>query len=235
MTYSQYFFFFDFTLIAALSEYIDIRSRFAPPAIDAVNTYYGHPNIPVAILKPLDNSTRDPNFPQLGGWVDILAEKFSEDVIDGSNTTDPVTLYRTLLAGAADQSITIAVIGFFDAMYKFVDSPPDTISPLTGFELIKKKVVELVVQADGSGNPFNLAYHNGTFAAHVLNNWPTKLTFVPGYVGRTIVMGAKLAVELDPETNPISFVWNATIGPNKTNPAWDRKFLSIHLCFPGVK
>lgn len=159
--------------------------------------------------------------------MDKLGEKFSEDVNDGSNTTDPVTLYRTLLAGAEDQSITIAVIGFFDAMYQFVDSPADSISPLTGFELIKQKVVELVVQADGSGNPFNLAYHNGTFAAHVLNNWPSKLTFVPGYVGRTIVMGAKLAVELDPETNPISFVWNATIGPNKTNPAWDRKYFLI--------
>lgn len=111
-------------------------------------------------------------------------------------------------------------------MYRFVDSPPDAISPLTGFELIKQKVVELVVQADGSGSSFNLAYHNGTFAAHVLNNWPSKLTFVPGYVGRTIIMGAKLAVELDPATNPISFVWNATIGPNKTNPAWDRMFHS---------
>lgn len=163
--------------------------------------------------------------------MDKLGERFPEDVNDGSNTTDPVTLYRTLLAGAEDQSITIAVIGFFDAMYQFVDSPADSISPLTGFELIKQKVVELVVQADGSGNPFNLAYHNGTFAAHVLNNWPSKLTFVPGYVGRTIVMGAKLAVELDPETNPISFVWNATIGPNKTNPAWDRKFFSNFIFY----
>lgn len=45
-------------------------------------------------------------------------------------------------------------------------------------------------------------------------------------------MGAKLAVELDPATNPISFVWNATIGPNKTDPAWDRTFHShFHSLF----
>lgn len=149
------------------------------------------------------------------------------------NTTDPVKLYRQLLSAAEDKSITIAVIGFFDVLYQLVDSPADEFSPLTGWELIKKKVAELVVQADGKGRPFNLTYHNGTFAQRVLNNWPVRLTFVPGYVGRSIRMGAKLAVELDPRTNPISFVWNATIGAGKLDGSWDRKFYSVS-CYSSV-
>ncbi|KAI5841740.1 hypothetical protein DFP73DRAFT_480552, partial [Morchella snyderi] len=199
-----------------------IRSRYAPPAIDAVDTFYGHPNIEVAIQKPLDNTTYDPDYTRYGGWVQTLSQKWPEDIKDGSNTTDPVLLYRKLLASADDNSVTIAVIGFFDVLYRLVDSPADSISGLTGWELIKKKVVELVVQADASApRSYNLSHHNVTFAAHVLNSWPKMLTFVPGYVGRNIRMGAKLATALSPDTNPVAFVWNATIGAGNDDGSWD--------------
>jgi hypothetical protein len=32
-----------------------IFSELAPPAIDAINTYYGHPDVPIGIQKPLTN------------------------------------------------------------------------------------------------------------------------------------------------------------------------------------
>lgn len=47
-------------------------------------------------------------------------------------------------------------------------------------------------------------------------------------------MGAKLATELSPDTNPIAFVWNATIGAGKDDGSWDREstpspcFLSLY-------
>lgn len=55
----------------------------------------------------------------------------------------------------------------------------------------------------------------------MLNNWQKALTFVPGYVGRNIRMGAKLATQLSPETNPVAFVWNATIGAGNDDGSWD--------------
>lgn len=33
----------------------------APPAIDAIDTFYGHPNIPIGITKPLSNAVRTVN------------------------------------------------------------------------------------------------------------------------------------------------------------------------------
>ena len=65
--------------------------------------------------------------------------------------TSPVSSYRYLLSTSADNSITIAVIGFFDNMYDLLNSGPDQISPHTGAELLSTKVRELVVQANDVG------------------------------------------------------------------------------------
>lgn len=42
-----------------MTSFAGVFSRYVPPAIDAINTYYGHGNIPVAIQKPVDNTVRD--------------------------------------------------------------------------------------------------------------------------------------------------------------------------------
>ncbi len=36
-----------------------VSSRYVPPAIDAINTFYGHGDIPVAIQKPVDNAVSE--------------------------------------------------------------------------------------------------------------------------------------------------------------------------------
>ncbi|KAG0640417.1 hypothetical protein HOY80DRAFT_16156 [Tuber brumale] len=199
----------------------DIRSRYAPPAIDAINTFYGHPDIPLAISKPVDNSTQDPLYTELPAYVDQLSQRFPEDTNDGENTTDPLTLYRTLLSKAPDNSVTIAAIGFFDALYLLIDSKPDAISPLTGLELIKRKVTELIVQAAATGTSFNIVRHNPLYPTHVLNQWPTKLTFVPGFIGSSVRWGKRLTTEVDLQKNPVAWAFNATIGYNKTQASWD--------------
>lgn len=32
-----------------------LSDQYAPPAINAINTFYGHPDIPIAIQKPVSN------------------------------------------------------------------------------------------------------------------------------------------------------------------------------------
>ncbi|PWW72621.1 hypothetical protein C7212DRAFT_347851 [Tuber magnatum] len=198
--------------IEVLGVISDIRSRYAPPAIDAINTFYGHPDIPLAI---------NPLYTEYPAYVDQLSQRFPEDTNDGENTTDPVTLYRTLLSKAPDNSVTIAAIGFFDALYLLVDSKPDAISPLTGLELIKRKVTELVVQAAGTGTSYNIVRHNPLYPTHVLNQWPTKLTFVPGFIGSSVRWGSRLTTEVDLQKNPVAWAFNTTIGYNKTHQSWD--------------
>jgi hypothetical protein len=122
-----------------------VASEYAPPAIDTINTFYGHGDIPLAIKKPLNDSTGDWEYSDYPDYVLPLVEQFPEAVKSGWNTTDPVALYRQLL-GSVDGNVTIAMIGFLDNIYDLLMSEPDSFSPLSGLDLVKSKVTELVIQ-----------------------------------------------------------------------------------------
>ncbi|KIW16055.1 hypothetical protein PV08_06106 [Exophiala spinifera] len=198
-----------------------IHSEYAPPAIDAFNTFYGHGDIPIAIKKPLNDSTGDWEYSNYPDYVIPLVEHFSEAIHTGWNTTDPVPLYRKLLSESADSSVTIAMIGFLDNIYDLLMSGPDALSPLSGLELAKQKVVELVLQADPTAPSYNLDHVNGTYAEYVLSVWPNTITFVPGSIGSDTHCCAKLTTDLDVSTDPVAFTWNISVGYNKTYKSWD--------------
>jgi hypothetical protein len=152
-----------------------------------------------------------------------LTLNFPEDVRNGANTSEPVVMYRTLLAAASDSSVTIACIGTMDNLYRLILSGPDAISPLSGIELITTKVYEMAVQANAYGESFNLDNHNTTFAETVLNSWPStvKLTFVGDNIGNNVQFGAKLTTQLDLATNPVAYAFNTSVGYNVTHSTWD--------------
>lgn len=219
---------------------LGVYSRYVPPAIDAIDTYYGHGRIPVAIQKPVDNTvstpflavinplnllrqTRNPTFPQANEYVTGLAANFQQDVGDGSNTTDPVALYRKLLASSPDHSVTIANIGFHDNLYHLLLSLPDEISPLSGKQLVKRKVVEHVVQGNPNGTSFNFEGNNPKFAQHVLTHWPGVITFVPDAIGSSVLFGSRLTTELNTTTNPIAYAAATSIGVGNVHQSWDCK------------
>lgn len=114
-----------------------------------------------------------------------------------------------------------------DNLYHLIISQPDSISRLSGFQLISQKVTEMVVQADPSGQSFNLINHNYTFAETVLNNWPstTKLTFVDDGVAGDVNIGQRLTSQLDlgpgQPGNPVAYAFNTSVGYNITWRVWD--------------
>ncbi|KAJ4410732.1 hypothetical protein N0V91_001660 [Didymella pomorum] len=200
-----------------------VHSRYVPPAIDAINTYYGHGRIPIAIQKPVDNTTRNPTFPQENEYVTGLATEFPQDIGDGSNTTDPVLLYRRLLASSPDNSITIANIGFHDNLYHLLHSRPDKLSPLSGSDLVKKKVVEHVVQGNPNGTSFNFEGNNAKYAQYVLTHWPGRVTYVPDAIGSTVYFGSRLSTELNVTTQPVAYTAATSIGIGNVHQTWDCK------------
>ncbi|XPS77026.1 hypothetical protein M3J09_009068 [Ascochyta lentis] len=176
-----------------------VFSRYVPPAIDAINTYYSYGDIPVAIQKPVDNTTRNPTFPQDNEYLTGLTLGFPQDIGDGSNTTEPVALYRRILESSPNHSITIANIGFHDNLYNLLLSPPDKISSLSGPELVKKKIAELVVQGNPNGISFNFE-----------GNDPS-----------TVLFGRRLTTELDIKTNPVAYAAATSIGVDNVHESWD--------------
>ena len=157
---------------------------------------------------------------------------FPEDVRDGSNTTDPVVLYRKLLATSPNNSVTLANIGFYDNLYHLLHSATDNISSLSGMELVNEKVAELVVQGNPNGTSFNFDEHLPRYAEYVLTHWPGIVTFVPDSIGNRVELGAKLTTETNLSSNPVAYAFATAIGLNNTHKAWDGKLLPTQFSRP---
>ena len=147
--------------------YTDVDSRYSIPAIDAINTYYNHPDIPFAQSRIVSNDTAEPAVHSFTTPVFITtlanATLFPENVHGGSNKTirPPLEFYHSILSQAEDKSVTILGIGFWNNLDELDRSNG-------GKELIERKVAELVVPGgDFSLNtsdprPHGAGYNLGT-------------------------------------------------------------------------
>ncbi len=111
--------------------------EFAVSGIDAVNTFYGNPDIPIGVRK--DGKFHEP-WNHSKPITEALAFNESYD-----SAKEAVALYRELLSGAADNSITIITVGPLANIRNLLNSEGDKFSPLSGKELINQKVAEFVI------------------------------------------------------------------------------------------
>ncbi|KAJ0160047.1 hypothetical protein CTA2_8641, partial [Colletotrichum tanaceti] len=88
----------------------------------------------------------------------------------------PVKLYRKLLAGADDGSVTFASIGFLHNLPGLLNSTADSRSRLAGSELA---------------------------TAHVVHSWNTPIVYAGYNLGASVLSGGPLMAEPDePKTDP---------------------------------
>ncbi len=192
------------------------QNRWAAPAIDVINTYYGRSHIPVG------SSRTGPNDEY---WYKDIVPKFPHNLADGADAPDAVALYRNILTAQPDHSVTIVVVGWLTNMANLLSTPPDDFSPLTGRQLISAKVKELVVMGGKWPNlPDEVDYnfHMDSAAAHkVISDWPGKIMFTG--LGRDVLTGARLMTH---RTNdqPIRAFYSKFFEANKVSarPSWDQ-------------
>ena len=83
--------------------------------------------------------------------------KLPHSIVDSSDVPDAVALYRTLLAGQPDHSVTIVSLGGYTNLAGLLASKGGNGSPLDGRALVAKKTKRLVIM-DGlfpsGGSPF---------------------------------------------------------------------------------
>ncbi|MEM9261287.1 MAG: nucleoside hydrolase, partial [Bacteroidota bacterium] len=111
--------------------------KYAVSAIDAVNTYYDHPDIPIGRREGEAQET-DWNHSR------PIAENLPHDATV-ENAPEATMLYRKLLSEAEDQSIVIVTVGPLYNIKRLLDSAPDEFSALDGIGLINTKVKEFVI------------------------------------------------------------------------------------------
>ncbi|MGK7396791.1 MAG: nucleoside hydrolase [Candidatus Cyclobacteriaceae bacterium M3_2C_046] len=106
-------------------------------AIDAVNRFYDHADIPLGI--------RSHEYHQLDwNYTGILARQFPHQL---TNDQVPLAtdLYRKILANQPDHSVVIVTVGPLKNILDLLQSNPDQYSPLNGKDLVHQKVKQMVV------------------------------------------------------------------------------------------
>ena len=165
---------------------------YVAPMIDILNTFYGRPEIPIAVVRngmtkedgkynrqvlELKDDEGNPRYPRT-----LTSE-------EAANLPDAVPFLRKLLASEPDNSVVLIQIGFFTNFARLLDSPADDISPLTGKELIAKKVKFLSLMA-GSFNSSGHKEYNVVIdipsAKKLVAEWPTEMIFSGYEIGQRI-------------------------------------------------
>jgi len=176
------------------------------PCIDIVNTYFGRPDLPLGAPKGIALD--------LGAWQhwpDSLVARFPHKIQSTTDLPDAVEVYRKTLYAQPDGSVTLVTVGFLTNLAGLLRSQPDTICPLTGLDLVSKKVKKLVSMAGWfpEGKEFNV-HMDSTSSQYVYENWPGPIVFTGYEIGSKIYTGLNLIVSHVAD-NPVKEVFRISM------------------------
>ncbi|HEY9167454.1 MAG TPA: nucleoside hydrolase, partial [Candidatus Kryptonia bacterium] len=125
---------------------------------------------------------------------------------------DAVEIYRKVLAKQPDHSVVVETEGFLTNLANLLKSGRDQYSPLSGRELIKRKVKLLVSMAGKfpSGKEYNLSTDSES-SKIVFNNWPTPVVFDGFEIGVEIKTGLPLTKDDRIKNDPVKDVFSICI------------------------
>lgn len=207
---------------------ISSKNESVGPCLDAINTWYGRPNLPIGYqrghqygyLNRIDAS-RDTT----SKYAELVAKAFPHDLKRSSDAPDAAILSRKLLASQPDQSVAFVTVGFLTNLRNLLDSAPDEHSELNGEALVKKKVKHWICMGgkfpdgqfpDGNGE-YNLMWDTAA-SVRAVNDWPTPVVFSGFEIGARIKVGARL--KQTPMENPVRACYQHYNGV-ENREAWD--------------
>jgi|GEM_PF-209067 len=143
---------------------ISDRQEKAILALDAMNTWYNRPDLPIGVVKSDDA----PRYDDL--YTEQLAHEYPRTNThwnDEDDAPDVIDVYRRVLAKEPDideenPGVVMVSIGFITNFRDLLQSEPDLHSELTGMELVQRKVRLWVCMAGTFKHDFgefNLANH----------------------------------------------------------------------------
>ncbi|MBD3287475.1 nucleoside hydrolase, partial [candidate division KSB1 bacterium] len=115
-------------------------ATWGPPCLDAFNTYYGRPDIPIGVAA---------DGPEFGSSYNRqIAQEFEQD-LGTDNAWNAVELYRKLLSEQEDSSVVIITVGFMTNIADLLRSEADEYSSLNGIDLVRQKVIKWTCMGGG--------------------------------------------------------------------------------------
>lgn len=207
----------DLGKIDLLGVVVTSSDSFSYQCVDAINTFYNRPDIPIGFLKHQDMLD---NFSKYTKQVSIA---FPHDVSSITQTTESARLYRTLLTESDDNSVVIVTIGHLTSLQNLLKSEGDDISSLTGKELVEKKVKKWLCMGGTfpEGKEANFYRPDPTSTVYCLENWSKDVIFCGWELGNQIITGGAYLKSRLNKDNPVYLgfeLYNNFAG----RPAWDQ-------------
>jgi inosine-uridine nucleoside N-ribohydrolase len=115
--------------------------------VDAVNTFYGRGDIPIGVCRGSGKTPDEGKYNSVAKIRDDGRYRFPHDLESGNDAPMAVDVIRKTLVNAADHSVVFVQVGFSTNLDNVLKSPADAISPLTGAELVAKKVKLVSIMA----------------------------------------------------------------------------------------
>lgn len=175
------------TVTSSLADY-------SVPSIEIFNRFYGRPDLPVgAPTRPAVTADPETSGHRKFKW---LADRYRGWYrhAKSSDAPDAVEVYRKVLEGQPDKSVTICSIGYFTNLRRLMERCPD---------LVRRKVK--ILCADGfmfpNGCEYNV-YMDPESARYLLANWPTEIVMIGWDYGCGVYSG-RVVSELPGEGNPV--------------------------------
>lgn len=205
------------------------RHEMVIPCMEVLNTYFGRPDIPVG--SPKGETAPDLTTWHTEKWTEYLPAHYPHKTKKTSDAPDAVNIYRKILSQAEDQSITICTIGFFTNLSNLLSTQGDSYSPLTGEELVRKKVKRLVSMAAcfPEGKEFNV-YIDTPASDTVLSNWPTEIIFSGFEIGKKILTGTSV-IKMPVENSPVKDTYRLCLaeGDKDGRMSWDQTAVLVAI------
>ncbi|MBQ9138313.1 MAG: nucleoside hydrolase [Alistipes sp.] len=194
--------------------------------IDAMNTLYGYPNIPIGIVKTYPEESylcEDKRLNYADYTVDTY--NYKHTITDWDSVEDGYKLLRRLLSKQPDKSVVLVMVGFSTNLDRMLTSAADDYSPLDGKALLAQKVEKVVIMAGNfheKKKEYNV-YKDHFAAVRFYAECPVPMYFSDYALGKstlypyqTVYQGFKYA-----ENHPlvVSFEYYAQMPYNR--PLWD--------------
>lgn len=218
---------------------ISARNDWVGPCMDAINTYYGRPDIPIGNVTgfQIGYPASVDDKPVESNYAEAVAKAFPHDLKKSGDVPAAVALYRKILAAQPDGSVTIVSVGFLTNLKELLNSGKDAASELTGEALVRKKVRQWVCMGgifpegkfkNGDGE-YNVTIDT-VASVRAINDWPTPVVFSGFEIGAAIKVGARLSTT--PESNPVRSGYQHYNGL-KDREAWDLTAVLYAVRGPG--
>lgn len=186
----------------------------AAPCIDALNTWFGRPDLPIGV--PKGQGTSEPS-----KYAGELTRRFPHRLTGADAAPDAARLYREILLREPDGSVVIVTVGYLTNLADLLRLPAESGLP-SGADAVKRKV-KLWVCMGGNfvGKPAkddvkltNVNFTRDKAAAlHAVKNWPAPLMFVGREIG-SVPSGLKVGSRLKdlPEGHPVRIAYELYFG-----------------------